>query len=141
MKISMKLIATVLAAALVSGSMATPASAFFFGPPKFFFHFPKFPFKPFKPHYPKAVKKTPTSANSSNSFPWVVACVMGSAVGLISASVAKATAAGQPPRWLSQVEYERTRNNTANHLTSTEAATIGFSCGLGAFPVIANYNR
>jgi hypothetical protein len=139
MKISMKLIATVVAATLVSGSMASPASAFFFGPPKFVFHFPKFPKYPHKPY--THVKKTPQVNSNGNSFPWVVACVMGSALGLISASVAKATAAGQPPRWLSQVEYERTRNDTRNHLTSDEAAAIGFSCGLGAFPVIASYNK
>jgi hypothetical protein len=140
MKISMKVIAAVVAATLVSGSMASPASAFFFGPPKFFFHFPKFPKFPHKPY--THVKKAPqVNSHGSNGFPWAVACVMGSALGLISASVAKATAAGQPPSWLSQVEYERTRNNNANHLTSSEAAGIGFSCGLGALPVIANNNR
>lgn len=145
MRISSKVIATVVAAAVVTGSMSAPASAFV-GP----WFFKPWLFKPwfFKPHFkyppyhPKP-KSTPTSSSGSSmqTGQFVVGCIMGSALGLIWAAAAKAAANGQPLRWLSQTEYEATRNDTTNHLTSQQSALIAFSCGLGAFPVVASFDQ
>jgi hypothetical protein len=66
----------------------------------------------------------------------VVGCVMGSAFGAISASIRKASALGNPPRWRSQAEHERIVASGAEkkyELTSDEAATALSACGLGSF--------
>jgi hypothetical protein len=66
----------------------------------------------------------------------VVGCVMGSALGAISASIRKATALGNPPRWRSQAEHERIVASGAEkkyELTSDEAQTALALCGAGSF--------
>ena len=66
----------------------------------------------------------------------VVACVMGSALGAITASVRKATALGNPPRWRSQAEHERivaSGYEKQFELTSDESSTALALCGLGSF--------
>jgi hypothetical protein len=81
------------------------------------------------------------NGGGSSAGPYVIGCIAGSAIGLITASIAKGNAYGYPLRWMSQVEYEayvRTRNKQAD-LTTQEAQLIAFTCGLGAFPVIAAY--
>jgi hypothetical protein len=62
---------------------------------------------------------------------------MGSAAGLISASIVKA---GGLQR-MSQKEFETTPRDKTKELTSQEAALIGFTCGLGAFPVMASFRQ
>lgn len=130
MKLSMKLIATALAAAIATGAAAQPASAFIFEPFKYL--------KSYKPHGKKSAH-----GGGSNAGAYVVGCVMGSALGLIGASIYKGRALGFQYRWMTQVEYEaylRNRDRSIE-LTSDEAALIGFTCGLGAFPVMAKYNQ
>ncbi len=105
--------------------MAAPASAFFGGYGKYFF----FKKKMFK-H-----KKTPGGGHGK--FPWPVACVMGSAFGLISA----ASINGGGLQLMSQKEFETTPRDRTKELTSEEAAAIGFTCGLGAIPVIASFRQ
>lgn len=78
------------------------------------------------------------------SAPWPVICIGGSALGLIWAANAKATALGNPPRWRSQAEHERIVASGIEkkyELTNGEAAAIGFTCGAGAFGVVAKYRH
>jgi hypothetical protein len=66
----------------------------------------------------------------------IVGCIMGSALGAITASVRKATALGNPPRWRSQAEHERivaSGYEKQFELTSNEASTALALCGLGSF--------
>ena len=138
MKTPIKIVAIALVASFATSAMATPASAFFFGPPKFFF-FPKWHHFPKHPHV-KAPKAAPTSSHSggtSNAAPYVLGCIAGSALGLISASVIK----GGGLKWVSQKEWEDLRVKIPNPLTTQESQTIGFTCGLGFFPVVANFQR
>jgi hypothetical protein len=100
MKVGVKVAATVLAAALVVSQTAAPASAFY------------------KYHYMKK-KKVVHNGGSSSTGKFLVACIMGSALGLITSAYLKKT--GQ--------------------LTIDEAQLIAFSCGLGAFPVIASFKE
>jgi hypothetical protein len=86
--------------------MAAPASAFFWKP-KFWYY---------KHHY---VKKTPPSTSNRGAGPYIVGCIMGSALGLITAALAKKT----------------------GELTIDEAHAIAFTCGLGFFPVVANFKQ
>jgi len=62
---------------------------------------------------------TPSTSGGSSAAPWFLGCIFGSAFGLISASYLKKT--GQ--------------------LTTQEAQSIAFSCGIAAVPVIASFNR
>ena len=84
----------------------------------------------------KATKtKHQTSKSKSNMGKAVVACVMGSAFGAITASIRKATALGNPPRWRSQAEHERIVASGVEkkyELTSDEASTALAACGLGS---------
>jgi hypothetical protein len=66
----------------------------------------------------------------------VVACVMGSALGAITASIRKASAMGNPPRWRSQAEHEKivaSGYEKQFELTNDEAKTSTALCGLGSF--------
>jgi hypothetical protein len=81
-------------------------------------------------------KKTSKSKSKSNTGKMIVGCIMGSALGAISASVRKASALGNPPRWRSQAEHERivaSGYEKQFELTSREAATALAFCGLGSF--------
>ena len=121
MKTPIKIVATVLAAAVATSSMSAPASAWFWK---------------HKVHYMKKKKITHTPKSSSTG-KLVVGCIMGSAVGLILASSAK----GGGMKWMTQKEFETTKRDTRNDLTNDEAATIAFTCGLGAFPVMASWRQ
>jgi len=82
------------------------------------------------------IKHSKSSKSKSNMGKAVVACVMGSALGAISASIRKATALGNPPKWRSQADHERIVASGAEkkyELTSDEAATALAACGLGSF--------
>jgi hypothetical protein len=96
------------------------------------------------PPPPAPTPATHTVNETNSAFPrGAFMCVMGSAAGLIGASIVKARALGFQYRWLSQVEYERHQmdRDPTIELTSNEAALIGFTCGVGAVPVLARYSR
>jgi hypothetical protein len=81
-------------------------------------------------------KKTQTSTNRMTQGKAVVGCVMGSALGAISASIRKASALGNPIRWRSQAEHEaivKSGYEKQFELTSDEAAIALSLCGLGSF--------
>jgi hypothetical protein len=66
----------------------------------------------------------------------VVGCIFGSALGAITASVRKASAMGNPPRWRSQAEHEKivaSGYEKQFELTNDEAHTAVSLCGLGSF--------
>ena len=66
----------------------------------------------------------------------MVGCIFGSALAAITASMRKATAMGNPPRWRSQAEHERivaSGYEKQFELTSNEANTAIALCGLGSF--------
>jgi hypothetical protein len=63
-----------------------------------------------------------THKGGSSAGPYVIGCIAGSAVGLIVSALVKG----------------RTTNS---ELTIPEAQLIGFTCGLGAFPVIGSYTN
>jgi len=66
----------------------------------------------------------------------VVGCIFGSALGAITASVRKASAMGNPPRWRSQAEHEMivaSGYEKQFELTNDEASTAVALCGLGSF--------
>jgi hypothetical protein len=95
MKTSSKLVATALATALATSTLATPSFA-----------------------VPKVKAPVIThSSGISKAAPWLLGCIFGSALGLISAAYLKKT--GQ--------------------LTAQEANAIAFSCGLGYFAVVRNF--
>lgn len=77
-------------------------------------------------------KQTKSKSNMGKA---VVACIMGSAFGAITASIRKATALGNSPRWRSQAEHERIVASGIEkkyELTSNEASTALALCGLGS---------
>lgn len=81
------------------------------------------------------VKHTGSSKSRSNMGKAVVGCIMGSAFGAITASMRKATALGNPPRWRSQAEHERivaSGYEKQFELTNDEAQTAIAFCGLGS---------
>jgi hypothetical protein len=80
-------------------------------------------------------KKTQTSTNRMTQGKAVVGCVMGSALGAISASIRKADALGNPISWRSQAEHEKIVKSGYEkqfELTSDESATALSWCGLGS---------
>jgi hypothetical protein len=82
------------------------------------------------------VRATKTSKSHSNMGKAVVGCIMGSAFGAITASMRKATALGNPPRWRSQAEHEKivaSGYEKQFELTNDEAQTAIAFCGLGSF--------
>ena len=75
-------------------------------------------------------------SNKSINGKAVVGCIMGSALGAITASIRKGTAMGNPPRWRSQAEHEKILASGYEkqfELTNDEAATAVALCGLGSF--------
>lgn len=81
--------------------------------------------------------KTPPKTSSGSGGGLFVGCVMGSAFGLIAASVVK----GGGLKYMSQKEWEDLKVKVPNPLTNDEASLIAFTCGLGAIPVIANFKK
>jgi hypothetical protein len=102
-----KHVATALAAALALSVAAAPASAGYICHPK--------------------VVVTPKAPSSG--FPFIVGCIMGSAGGLILASIVK----GGGLKWMSQKEWEDLKVKVPNPLTTEEAQLIAATCGLAAF--------
>jgi hypothetical protein len=81
----------------------------------------------------KDVKHSKSSKNVGKA---VVGCIFGSALGAITASVRKASAMGNPPRWRSQAEHEKivaSGYEKQFELTNDEAHTSTALCGLGSF--------
>lgn len=79
MSIKVRVVATAIAAAIASASLATPSEAFFSKKKYFFWKFLK-----------HKKKKIPHGSSSSTG-PIVVGCVMGSALGLITSALLKKT--------------------------------------------------
>jgi hypothetical protein len=82
-----------------------------------------------------AKKKIPDT-NSSAQGQFVVGCIMGSALGAITAAIRKGNAMGNPLRWRSQAEHEaivKSGYEKQFELTNDEAATALAFCGLGSF--------
>jgi hypothetical protein len=95
------------------------------------------PENPPNPEYPKGKGKIKTESSGMKTGKIVVGCLMGSALGLITASVVK----GGGLKWMTQKEWEDLKVKVPNPLTNNEAATIAFTCGLATGPVIANFRK
>jgi hypothetical protein len=93
------------------------------------------PQNPPNQNYPKVRRGNPDL--NPNTGKIVVGCIMGSALGLITASVVK----GGGLKWMSQKEWEDLKVKVPNPLTNQEAAAIAFTCGLATGPVIANFQK
>jgi hypothetical protein len=110
MSIKVRVAATAIVAACAVG-VATPAMAIVkYCPPK--------------------VSKVPPSGGSSTG-KFFVGCIMGSAAGLIFASVVK----GGGIKWMTQKEWEDLKVKVPNPLTTQEAMLIAGTCGLYAFAI------
>ena len=110
MSIKGRVAATAIVAACAVG-FATSASAFIYCHPK-------------APPPPKA-------PGLSKAGGIIVGCIMGSAAGLILASIVK----GGGIKWMSQKEWEDLKVKVPNPLTTEEAMFIAGTCGLGAFAI------
>jgi hypothetical protein len=92
-----------------------------------------------KIHYGKVkvyAKKDQHNFRGSDQGKFMVACIMGSALGAISAAIRKGNALGNPLRWRSQAEHEaivKSGYEKQFELTNDEAATALALCGLGSF--------
>jgi hypothetical protein len=117
MKKKLMIAATVVAAAFAVGNSA-PASAY-----------PKIPAYKLCKWFPKKCPPSPPQSSSTGKF--VVGCIMGSAAGLIYASVVK----GGGIKYMSQKEWEDLKVKVPNPLTNDEAGLIAGTCGLAAFLV------
>lgn len=74
--------------------------------------------------------------SNSNQGKFVVGCIMGSALAIITAAARKADANGNPLRWRSQAEHEaivKSGYEKQFELTNDEATTAAALCGAGAF--------
>jgi hypothetical protein len=152
MKVPGKIVTSVLAAALAFHFAVTPASAaplaLFGGSPfsskivslikkivKIIRH------KHASPVTPPSTSKSSSGGGGSNAGPYIVGCVMGSALGIIGAAAIKYRSKGYRHEWMSQAKFEQYVYPADAQLTSDEIAAIGFTCGLGFFPVVANFDR
>ena len=81
------------------------------------------------PCYPKA--PPPKAPGIGKTGGIVVGCIMGSAAGLIFASVVK----GGGLKWHTQKEWEDLKVKVPNPLTTEEAMLIAGTCGLYAFAI------
>jgi hypothetical protein len=73
--------------------------------------------------------------DGSNRGKLVVGCIMGSALGAITAAIRKGNALGNPLRWRSQAEHEaivKSGYEKQFELTNAEAATAVSFCGAGS---------
>jgi hypothetical protein len=93
------------------------------------------PQNPPNPNYPKV--KQPNADLHPNTGKLVVGCIMGSALGLIAASVVK----GGGLKWMTQKQWEDLKVKVPNPLTNQEATAIALTCGLATGPVIANFRK
>ena len=109
MSIKVKVAATVLAAAFAVSLPATMASAVYVHKKKIVPHEPKF----------------------GSSGKLIVGCIMGSAAGLIYASIVK----GGGIKWMTQKEWEDLKVKVPHPLTNEQAVMIASTCGLAAFLV------
>jgi hypothetical protein len=91
-----------------------------------------------KVHYHKVkvyAKKEKFADHGSNRGQFMVACIMGSALGAITAAIRKGNALGNPLRWRSQAEHEaivKSGYEKQFELTNDEAATALSWCGAGS---------
>jgi amino acid transporter len=76
-------------------------------------------------------KKSPSPPKSSSTGKFVVGCIMGSAAGLIFASIVK----GGGIKWMTQKEWEDLKVKVPHPLTTEEAMLIAGTCGLYAFAI------
>jgi hypothetical protein len=112
MKAPIRVLAAVLAAALATSTLATPASAF--GGYGHHFFFKK---KMFFKHHKKVASASSSSGGGSNIGPYVVGCIGTTALALIVAALIKKN----------------------GELTTQQAQRIAFSfCGSGFFQVAQN---
>jgi hypothetical protein len=86
----------------------------------------------------KKVETKHSSKDKSNSSQgkFIVGCIMGSALGGITAAIRKGDAMGNPLRWRSQAEHEsivKSGYEKQFELTNAEAALAVAFCGLGSF--------
>jgi hypothetical protein len=111
MSIKVRVAATAIVAACAV-SFATSASAFI--------------------HYcpPKAPPKAPPHGGGSTGKIFV-GCIMGSAAGLIYASIVK----GGGLKFMTQKEWEDLKVKVPNPLTTEEAMLVAGTCGLAAFTI------
>jgi hypothetical protein len=109
MSIKVRVAATAIVAACAVG-FATSASAIYICPPK---------------------APPPKAPGGSSAGGIIVGCIMGSAAGLIFASIVK----GGGIKWMTQKEWEDLKVKVPNPLTTEEALFIAGTCGLGAFAI------
>jgi hypothetical protein len=109
MSIKVRVAATAIVAACAVG-FATSASAFVYCHPK---------------------APPPKAPGIGKTGGIVVGCIMGSAAGLIFASVVK----GGGIKWMTQKEWEDLKVKVPNPLTTEEAMLIASTCGLYAFAI------
>ena len=107
---STKLVATALATALASSAFAAPSYALV-------------PYDPCAYKICKPVKRGGGGSSATGKI--VVGCIFGSALGLITAALAKG----------------RILNDKKVELTHAEVWPIALTCGLAAFPVIASFRH
>jgi hypothetical protein len=84
----------------------------------------------------KKYVKVKHQSKSSSVGKAVVGCIMGSALGAITAAIRKGNALGNPLRWRSQAEHEMIVKSGVEkkfELTNEEAQTALAFCGLGSF--------
>jgi hypothetical protein len=112
MKLAFTIAAAAAAVAFTSLSNPTPAAAYCNGTSTQSFALFAVPVCP----------PTNTHKGGSSAGPYVIGCIAGSAVGLMVSALVKGRA-------------------TNSELTIPEAQLIGFTCGLGAFPVIGSYTN
>jgi hypothetical protein len=83
-----------------------------------------------------AKKDKIASSGDSSKGAYIVGCIMGSALGAITAAIRKGNALGNPLRWRSQAEHEMIVKSGVEkkfELTNEEAQTALAFCGLGSF--------
>jgi len=86
----------------------------------------------------KEVETKHSAKDESNSSQgkFIVGCIMGSALGGITAAIRKGDAMGNPLRWRSQAEHEaivKSGYEKQFELTNAEASIAVALCGLGSF--------
>ena len=111
MSIKVRVAATAIVAACAV-SFATSASAFI--------------------HYcPPKASAPPKAPGVSKAGGIIVGCIMGSAAGLIYASIVK----GGGLKFMTQKEWEDLKVKVPNPLTTEEAMLVAGTCGLAAFTI------
>jgi hypothetical protein len=119
MSIKSTVVATATAVVAAFAFSAVPASAEY--NPCYLSVVPCYPPKGNPPKTPKA----------SSTGKFVVGCIMGSAAGLIFASIVK----GGGLKLMTQKEWEDLKVKVPNPLTNDEAMLVASTCGLAAFTI------